>query len=429
MEVTANRNIQEINSFENPFSCPIGDNLSEKDFENIELNNTVNAYPINIIKEELRGQLDESLPFKMTTILKSLITPEQINSFETYMPYAIQEAKKNKKDICLQNRLLIGLFSSFPTSIIFYLIQIYLYILNNRFKDSLFYHILSNIQNGGEIDEVKYTAYNFISPFDLHNETNGNDFLVNHLRYFFNIQSCYQDYNDARERQLFFGFIKSGPKQTRFMRFVSKLTKKFTNVGGHMNSFIIDKEKKIIVHFEPKGKGMSAYQPFNFKQFICRVAGIDYIVQGESNILDINGFKYTYMDTKSFQMVQTPLLNFDIFCQTYSIMAILIYILNIEQIRALPPVNILDLYKSINQNHAIYFMNFFYDICKDDYFHINKIQSRDATARYQNVVEINNNNITGGYYRKTKKYNKHRKLTKAKIRRSIYKNKIQTTKS
>lgn len=419
-------NIQENNAFE----CPLGNGLNNADFVNIELNNTVNAYPINLLKETLKNKLDKSQQFIMASIFEGLITPEKMDEIiETYMPYAIQTTKKPKKDICLQHRILMQIFSTYPTRIVFYLIQIYLYIFNNRFTDTSFYQILSNIKRDGIIDELKYTAYNLSSPpFSTYNEDNGNDLLVNHLRAFFNIQPYMENYN-AHSLQLFFGFIKSGPKHSGFMRFVSKLTKKFTSVGGHMSSFIIDKVRRIIIHFEPKGKGMSAYQPFNFKKFICRVAGIDYIAQGKSNNFNINGVEYIYMDTKSFQMVQTPLLNFDVFCQAYSILAILIYILNIEQIHSLPADNLLNLYKNINQNHAINFMNFFYDICKDDYFHIIKMQLQDSSARNTNVINFNVNGNVGGYYQKTKKYNRRRTLTNAtKIHRGINKYKNKTLK-
>lgn len=419
--------IIENNSFE---ACPLENGVNNADFEDIELNNTVNAFPINKIIDGLKPYVDIGQPFNMTSIFKGLITEEQIiESFSTYMPYTIQTTTKSTKDLCSQKKILMQLFSKCPTSIIFYLINTYLNIFNNKFMDTEFYKILSNIKRDGILDELNYTAYNYSEPYPNYYENLGNDLLVYHLRCFFNIQQCLPNYEDARARTLFFGFIKSGPKHFGFMRFVSTLTKKFTKVVGHMGSFIIDKDKQIIIHFEPKGNGMTPYQPFNFKKFICRVAGIDYVRQGESNKFNINGVQYTYMDTKSFAMVQTPLLNFDIFCQTYSILAIMIYILNIEQIRGLPVQFFLDIYKNINQSHAINFMNFFYDICKKDFFHKqDKLQEQVLRARNANVVSLNSNSISsgnlgnlgnnfvlvGGYYRQTRKYNRHRKITKVK---------------
>ena len=131
---------------------------------------------------------------------------------------------------------------------------------------------------------------------------------------------------------------------------------------------------------------------FNLKQFICRVAGEEYIP--ESSTISINYVEYTFLDTKAMEMVQTPLLNFDIFCQTYSVLAILIYLLNIERIRALPGKSeIMEIFQSITKEDALKFRNFFYSKCSDNFFQILERQQSAIVkdfGRRGSVVYTNN---------------------------------------
>jgi len=354
----------------------------------------------------LKKKLPTIKPFNLEKAFCGLISNKSIKSktqsttsINYLVPYSDISIKD--KESPTQNTELMTLFSSFPTTIVYYFISLYLSILNDNVSDLLFHQLLANIQVPGLIDEQKYTAYNQVSPMTTYNEMFGNDLLVNHLRCFFGIQPCFPEFENARDRNLFIGFIKCGSITRGIKGFFAKLTKKFSNIGGHMNSFIIDKTNRLIIHFEPKGSGSSVYQPFNLKQFICRVAGKEYIP--ESYTININEIEYTFIDTKDLYMVQSPLFKFDIFCQTYSILAILTYLLNIETIRALPDtsekyiLNILHIFQTITREDALKFRNFFYKICNNDFkmkieaFH-NELMKRTKKPKQisSNLGESNN---------------------------------------
>lgn len=394
------------------------------EFTEITNNNVRQALPINELITKLRANLQTMEQFNLVEALDGIITEKRIeskknSSINFLVPYAeLSNALKTLKD---QSIRLNKLFSSYPAGIVYYFINIYLAIFNGNFKDTEIHQLLTNIANSDIIDELKYTAYNQVSPFDMYNELNGNDLLVNHLRCFFNIQPCFPEFENARERNLFFGFIKSGPKKTGILGIFSKLTQKFTNVGGHMNSFIIDKTKRLIIHFEPKGEGISAYKSFNLKQFICRVAGE--IFEPTSNTISIKGVEYTFIDTKELKMVQSSSLNFDIFCQTYSILAILIYILNIEKIHGLPGAfEIITMFKNITYADASRFRNFFTNICIDDYMRLLARQQASIISgdpQYsvgESQQSVNNSFELAGGMKITRKY-KIRKPARIRLSR------------
>lgn len=97
------------------------------------------------------------------------------------MPYYTSEKELLIKDTVsgkLVRKKLMVLFSSYPTSIVYYFINIYLSIFNNNLQQLPFYKLLTNITVPGLIDESKYTAYNQVFPFNDYNEINGNDLLV-----------------------------------------------------------------------------------------------------------------------------------------------------------------------------------------------------------------------------------------------------------
>lgn len=365
-------------------------------FTIVESNNALPALDLKIEKliPRLKQRLPTITPFNLVKAFSGLISNKSVpnSDIEYLVPYSEISSKAKESDT--QNTKLMKLFSSYPTKIVYYFINVYLSVFNGNVRDSTFHQLLANIQVPGLIDEQKYTAYNQVSPMDTYNEMFGNDLLVNHLRCFFGIQPCFPEFENARERDLFIGFIKCGPIIRGIKGFFAKLTKKFSNIGGHMNSFIIDKTKKLIFHFEPKGSGSSVYQPFNLKQFICRVAGEKY--NSKSHTININGVEYTFVDTKDLTMVQTPLLNFDIFCQTYSILAILIYLLNIENIHALPrEIEIMNIFPTISKEDALKFRNFFNKICFDNFIQIIEYQEnqilRGIEPRTPANIQFENN--------------------------------------
>jgi hypothetical protein len=380
----------------NTNSNPTENNIVEVSYEN-----AIAAIPINEIISKLHNQLTSVVPFNLLKAFDGLISQEEGLG---YLPFPVQ-MKKMIKETNEQHRSLMTLFSSCPSGIIFYFIRAYLSIFNGRITDNPFYQILSSIVKDGilerQVDELKYTAYKHVFPIVNYNEEFGNEQLRAELLKFF--RKPYRR-EPSIDKNLFFGFIKCSPKTSGFMKLLTGLTKKFTNVGGHMNSFIIDKQKGLIIHFEPKGKGVSTYQPFELERFIRNIAGL-----GLDEELIIEGIKYKVIDTKGMKMVQTGLLNFDIYCQTYSILAILIYMLNIERIRVLPPGEILAMFSSISQKHALVFRNFFYTVCKEDFNRINAEQMRhDLQYIAGDVVE----NFAGGSLRKTRKNKPKRKQNK-----------------
>ena len=422
----------------NPNNNPIN---NTNGFTEITHNNASQALPINILIKHLKDELPSVNPFRLDTALDGLVHNKSIHLnthsiFDYLVPYS--KTSKTTKPSKTQDIKLNNLFSSFPTGIIFYFINVYLSIFDGGiFKENMFNRLLSsNFTNQELIDEQKYTAYNCFQPFVMYNENFGNELLINHLRCFFGIQPCTKEFEAARERNLFFGFIKSGPITSGIKGFIAFLTQQVSSVGGHMNSFIIDKEKRIIIHFEPKGKGASVYKPFNLKKFIYRIVGKPYIPESTLiNIINIYGVEYTFVDTKEMTMVQSPLLNFDIFCQTYSILAILIYILNIEKIREFQVGEsresslIMTMFKNITYEDALKFRNFFYSNCNDDYMRIlesqrEKIESIGSDFNANSVesdftTNSYNTGMSGG--RSLKRIYKSRKTSRKVITKNKHK--------
>ena len=417
-------------------------NPNNMEYDLISHNNALPALGLTIDKliPKLQRLLPTIDPFNLERALYGIVSNKSRTKYDINFLVPYSELSNASKESTSKHDTLIASFSSLPSTTVYYFINVYLSIFNGNVLDSPFHQLLANIQVPELIDEQKYTAYNQVSPVNTYNEIFGNDLLVNHLRCFFGIQPCIPEFENARQRDLFFGFIKCGPISRGFKSFIAKITKMFCNVGGHMNSFIIDKTKRLIIHFEPKGSGASVYQPFNLKQFICRVAGEEYIP--ESSTISINDVEYTFIDTKDLIMVQTKLLNFDIFCQTYSVLAILIYLLNIERIRALPGKSeIMEIFQSITKEDALKFRNFFYSKCSNNFFQILERQRLGIFRDFrQRAVENNNgfenlgasarapidyfgneeNEMVGGHRSKKQKY-KSRKQTKKTHRKRTHK--------
>ncbi len=160
-----------------------------------------------------------------------------------------------------------------------------------------------------------------------------------------NVKKTLTDFLSS-DKRIYYGFIKLGSI------IPTSILSRLTSVGGHMNSFIIDKEIKSIIHFEPKG----AFSIFSIWK------GID-IVKYLNDILDDNSLEgYTLITTK------TPSISFktpqfaDIYCQTYSIYAVLLYCLNQNVITQNTDFTsiILKLFKMMSLEKAIIFQNYFY---------------------------------------------------------------------
>jgi hypothetical protein len=149
-------------------------------------------------------------------------------------------------------------------------------------------------------------------------------------------------------KRIYYGFIKLGPKIN------ASISKKLFKVAGHMNSFIIDKKIKRIIHFEPKG----AFSMISIWEDIDLVEYLNEIV-GDDSLKDYELIKTT---TPSFSF-KTPQF-FDTYCQTYSIYAILLYCLNIGFINESyePEKFILQLFRKMSKEKSIIFQNYFYCI-------------------------------------------------------------------
>jgi hypothetical protein len=164
-------------------------------------------------------------------------------------------------------------------------------------------------------------------------ETNQSDFYRLSLNAFF--------LDD--KSNIFIGFIKLGPN------IIGKAYTMFSNIKGHMNSFIIDKKQKLIIHFEPKGSAalMSVWCSFDLKKCILHCVN-------EEFRKEIND--YTFINSQSLFKKDIMPQFFDIYCQTYSIYGALLYCLNQDY----PRERKLELLSKINYSKAVQFQNYFY---------------------------------------------------------------------
>ena len=124
-----------------------GNTNNNNAFTEITHNNAVQALPINILIKQLHDALPSVDPFRLSTALNGLVYNKSIkantnSSFDYLVPYPDPDllAKKQKQT---NTKRLMKLFSSFPTGIIFYFINVYLSIFNGRFTDTMFYQLLS----------------------------------------------------------------------------------------------------------------------------------------------------------------------------------------------------------------------------------------------------------------------------------------------
>lgn len=158
------------------------------------------------------------------------------------------------------------------------------------------------------------------------------------------------------DKRLFIGFITLGlnPDMPAALRSVIRT---ITTVSGHMNSFIIDRKHRIIIHFEPKGI-TSFLSPW------CTINIPEYLI----NSIDDAEMK---REITTYQLVSTrePIglfsrvlkkeimpQGFDIYCQTYSLYAVLLYCLNMDLITK---DKIFGLLSTITQEKAKLFQAYF----------------------------------------------------------------------
>ncbi len=228
------------------------------------------------------------------------------------------------------------------------------YIINALFKkDSLYNKLIGNRIYTTAIPDKIYTRNNpnfshesYESEYTLRvGETIGNGILIPTA-----VESVKQTIRDflKSEKRIYYGFIKLGPKIN------ASILKKLFSVGGHMNSFIIDKEIKRIIHFEPKGafSMISIWKDIDLVEYLNEIVGDD----------SLKNYELIKTTTTSFSF-KTPQF-FDIYCQTYSIYAILLYCFNIGFINKgyEPEKFILQLFSKMSKEKAIIFQNYFYCI-------------------------------------------------------------------
>jgi hypothetical protein len=231
---------------------------------------------------------------------------------------------------------LSGLFSAFPTTL-------YNFLVNN----DIFGSVISKDQiynykeyKKGSIEELDYNYEQSHTVFKCNNsfvydEANPNPYLGSEIKKFL-----------ESDKRIFIGFIKIGTSWRKLLGYSSALTG--VKISGHMNSFIIDKEKNRLIRFEPKGT-------LSWFSIWCRLSLVDYLVnsvQSHHHKDKIKKMKFIHSGVflKSTIMPQY----FDIYCQTYSLCATLLYSLN-------PDFNDpLALFQILSKQKAIIFQNFFY---------------------------------------------------------------------
>jgi hypothetical protein len=249
------------------------------------------------------------------------------------------------------------LFTSFPNTL-------YNFFLNNDiFNTVINTDIIYNYtryQEGREqmLDvnyDVNYTVYKCNDMF-VFDETNPNPNLGTEIEKFM-----------ESDKRLFVGFIKIGTSWKKLLSYTSILSG--VKIAGHMNSFIIDKERNRIIHFEPKGA-------FAWVSIWCSLSLVDYLVNSVKSPRNKETLRHMEFIHSGILLKSTIMPQyFDIYCQTYSQCALLLYCLN---------PNFEDpllLFQTLSQQKAIIFQNYFY-------YHYRKILNKTFSLDSNLIPEI-----------------------------------------
>ena len=205
------------------------------------------------------------------------------------------------------------------------------------------------------IDNDKKYEKKFTICSEINKEKDGATLSVcnnNNQDFYNNIKAFFES-----DKRIFIGFIKLFKK--------SGLLGKFGNSAGHTNMFIIDKERKIIIQFEPKGHDVLSKASFNKLDIKTQFLHNDYLnvklMEGGYKFLDtslldsISAYCYKHNKTdiyylnqnknsnsnlnkknltleQSFSVSEISKSYHDNNCQSYTFCGVLIYCLNPDYI-------------------------------------------------------------------------------------------------
>ena len=314
------------------------------------------------------------------------------------IPQSLDSKYKTKnKDVFLK---LSTLFIINTNEIIRRLLQ------NNKLP---YYHILQTLINREDDNNLVYSTKgnNNISndlEFDLDYEQDNTIYRCDRFRkslnnFNTNLGQIIIDFLKPENRSdVYIGGIKLGPK-------FKLLTKIFGSkkIESHLNSFIIDKKHKQIIHFEPRGAKSILHN-------WCSVNVLEYIFKSieETNytysfqtIQELKTYKFIVTNNLFNKYFMPQGLLFDILCQTYVIYASILYCLNFDNLKYM--TNPLLLFSKMSQDKAIIFQNLFYTEMLPKFF---STMSSNNIGKYRIITNVFNNN-TG-----SKKINKTAKKTK-----------------
>ena len=242
-----------------------------------------------------------------------------------------------------------------------------LYIMENT--DNRPFIAESNLYSNSRDEDASYKMF-----FCADNDNKYDDYKDGNIHLGENLYTFFKEEND---KNLFVGFIMNSynynilGKVCKIIKNVKTCFNSENCVSGHMNTFIIDKKKNIIIRFEPKGKESSVYCNVSKKMIIDYIKkSINmYLLENTDNLPNIpkalpNEFlkmeDCIYIDTsindKISQMPQHRL--FDDYCQTYSLYGALLYCINYNSIDFINEPNTINntiktLFSQINQDKAI----------------------------------------------------------------------------
>lgn len=220
-------------------------------------------------------------------------------------------------------------------------------------------YVGSVIANNFEIKHTIYRCYNenntssYEKPFINYNDKN------------VNLGHKIVDFHMSNEN-IYVGFIKLKSKHKKLETAVDSLFK----VSGHINCFIINKTKKELIFYEPKGR-------LEWSSIWCKANVKDYLL----NSIDINYPKYVELKNfiSNLKVIDTSKISgitpqwFDIYCQTYSVYAALLYCMNLNK---LPQ----DLFRTMSLEKAKVFQKYISDNL------LNTLQTKDIDMTKQDAI-------------------------------------------
>lgn len=178
-----------------------------------------------------------------------------------------------------------------------------------------------------------------------------------------NLKTHFTNFMRDDNKRIFIGFIKLGLNPNT-NALIKTLIKKISAVDGHMNCFIVDKKIKSIIRFEPKGiTGLfSPWCNIDISTYLFNcIKENPSIVQefGEYEILNTANLQNFFSRLRTGSMMPQ---GFDIYCQTYSIYAALLYcinVINMNDSEAMTPILINKILSTISYEKAIIFQKYF----------------------------------------------------------------------